>query len=189
MMFINLFLAAGLATALPADTACITMNTDRMPLAGRQSPLDSATVMLEGGAVKLCYSRPSTRGRTMIGGNAVPHDKIWRTGANEPTMLHTTLPITAAGVALEPGSYSLYTVPGESQWQVVLNRSITQWGHENFYTGEVVAAEIARRPVRSEQLEEHVEQHTMKWEKQGAGAADLVLEWEHTRVRIPVRKQ
>lgn len=189
MMFINLFLAAGLATAPPADTACVTMNTDRLPLAGRQSPLDSATVLLDGGAVKLCYSRPSARGRVMIGGNAVPYEEVWRTGANEPTMIHTTMPITVAGVAVQPGSYSLYTVPSETQWQVVLNGSITQWGHENYYTGEVAAAEIARKPVPSERMEDHVEQHTLRWEKKGTGAAELVLEWEHTRVRIPVRKR
>ncbi|NIU19704.1 MAG: DUF2911 domain-containing protein, partial [Actinobacteria bacterium] len=97
-----------------------------MPTEGRVSPLDSITFQVDGDPVKLCYGRPSARGRTMIGGPDVPFGRLWRTGANEPTMIHTTVPITVAGIAIAPGSYSLYTVPGEERWEVVVNRSITQ---------------------------------------------------------------
>ena len=103
-------------------------------------------------------------------------------------MIHATVPVTVAGIALQPGSYSLYTVPSRTQWQVVLNRSTSQWGHENYYRGDVRSAEIARAPVMSEQMEDHVETQTMRWEKKGPASADLVLEWENTRVRIPVGK-
>lgn len=168
-----------------ADVSCITMNTERMPLARRSSPLDSVTVAIDGGAVKVCYSRPSARGRTMIGGSAVPFGTLWRTGANEPTMIHTTVPVTVAGVRVEPGSYSLYTVPGEQQWEVVLNRSISQWGHESRYTDEVKAQEVGRGTAASTRLDDHVEMFTIRTESTGAGAT-LLLEWEHTRVAIPV---
>lgn len=147
-----------------ADVSCITMNTERMPLARRSSPLDSVTVAIDGGAVKVCYSRPSARGRTMIGGSAVPFGTLWRTGANEPTMIHTTVPVTVAGVRVEPGSYSLYTVPGEQQWEVVLNRSISQWGHESRYTDEVKAQEVGRGTAASTRLDDHVEMFTIRTE-------------------------
>lgn len=172
----------------PPDTACVTMNTDRMPLGSRTSPLDSVSFQLDGGTVKVCYSRPSARGRTMIGGEAVPYDTLWRTGANEPTMVHTTVPITIAGVALQPGSYSLYTVPTRGEWQIVLNRSITQWGHESRYTPEVRAQEVGRGRAPSERVANHIETFTIRSERAGTEAT-LVLEWEHTRVRVPVRKQ
>lgn len=168
-----------------ADVSCITMNTERMPLARRSSPLDSVTVAVDGGTMKICYGRPSARGRTMIGGSAVPFGRLWRTGANEPTMIHTTVPVTVAGVRVEPGSYSLYTVPGELEWEVVVNRSTSQWGHESRYTGEVEAQEVGRGKASSTRLEDHVETFTIRAEP-SAGGATIALEWEHTRVTIPV---
>ncbi|MFQ6044843.1 MAG: DUF2911 domain-containing protein [Gemmatimonadales bacterium] len=171
------------STALQQDTACIVMRAD---LAERPSPLDSLTFEVGGHPVKLCYGRPSARGRTMIGGQKVPFGKLWRTGANEPTMIHTTAPISVAGVAIDAGSYSLYTVPGAEEWVVILNRSITQWGHESRYRDEVAEAEVGRGTVPSEQLSEHVETMTFRAEQGPAGSATLILEWEHTRMRIPV---
>lgn len=172
-----------LASVTPQDTACIA---PRMALEGRASPLDSLTFMVGGHAVKVCYGSPSAKGRTMIGGSKVPYRRLWRTGANEPTMIHATAPITMAGLELEAGSYSLYTVPGEKEWVVIVNRSITQWGHKGRYTEEVEAQEVGRATVSSEPMEEHMESLTFRAEAGSEGGATLVLEWEHTRVRIPV---
>ena len=66
---------------------------------------------------------------TMIGGDAVPFGRIWRTGANEATMIHTTGALMIAGVHVEPGTYALYTVPGEREWEIVINRSYMQWAY------------------------------------------------------------
>ncbi len=166
-----------------ADTACIIMNTRNFE--SRSSPLDSISFVLGGGAVKLCYGRPSARGRTMIGGDAVPYGTLWRTGANEPTMIHTTVPISVAGIEIEAGTYSLYTVPNEGDWEIIVNRSISQWGRENRYTDEVKAEEIGRGTAPSEQMADHVESFTLRAE-QSDGGAILLLEWEHTRVRVPI---
>lgn len=167
---------------LVADTNCIVMNR----LEGRRSPLDSLTFMVQGHPVKVCYGRPSARGRTMIGGASVPYGKLWRTGANEPTMIHTPVTLNVAGIDLEPGSYSLYTVPNTDEWQIVLNRSISQWGHERNYVDEVAAQEIRRASARSRAATEHVETFTIRAEPTPDGNATLVLEWEHTRVVVPV---
>ena len=68
----------------------------------------------------------------MIGGDAMPFGKLWRTGANEPTMIHTTGPIVMAGVAVPAGSLLASTrFPDPKEWHVIVNRSITQWGHES----------------------------------------------------------
>lgn len=157
----------------------------RMPMEGRASAYDSTVVHVGGAEVKVCYGRPSARGRTMIGGDAVPYGRLWRTGANEPTILHNPVPVEVAGIPLEPGSYSLYTVPGETEWTVILNRSTSQWGAEGQYTAEVEAQEVGRATVPSERTPDHVETFTLRSEAAGNGA-ELVLEWEHTRVRIPV---
>jgi hypothetical protein len=157
-----------------------------MPLEGRASPYDSATVALAGTTLKICYGRPSARGRTMIGGEHVPYGELWRTGANEPTIVHTPIPIAIAGVHLDPGSYSLYTIPDPERWTVILNASTGQWGHESRYTGEVAAQEVGRGMVTAERPDAHVETFTIRGEPADGDRAFLVLEWERTRVRIPI---
>jgi hypothetical protein len=180
-----------LAPADPAPTvqaplACKTMNTDKLPLATRKSPLDSLSFKVGTADVKLCYGRPSARGRTMIGGNDVPFGKIWRTGANEPTMIHTTGPITIAGVAVPAGSYSIYTIPDPKQWHVIVNKSITQWGHESYYTAEVKAQEVGHGMANVSAVTTPVEEFTIRQEPGSAGGVNLQLEWEKTRVTVPV---
>ena len=171
--------------ALQAAPACTP--SPRMPLEGRASPYDSLAVPLGDAAARICYGRPSVKGRTIFGG-LVPYDTLWRTGANEPTVLHLPVAAEVAGIRLEPGSYSLYTVPGRDGWQVVLNRSTTHWGAEGQYRGEVRAQEIARAPVVAERLPTPVETFTIRAQPSGPRATELLLEWENTRVRVPIRR-
>ena len=171
----------------PAVTPCVLMNLQNLPLDKRQSPLDSLSFSVKGGAVKVCYGRPSSRSRTMIGGENVPYGKLWRTGANEPTMIHTSVPLTIAGVAVPAGSYSLYTVPDSAEWVIIVNRSITQWGEEHGYTAEVQAKEVGRGKVKPAALAAPVETFTIRSEPAGADGATLILEWEKTRVAIPIK--
>lgn len=165
------------------DTACVVMD---LALEGRLSPLDSLSFRVGNAVMKVCYGRPSARGRTMIGGEDVPYGRLWRTGANEPTMIHVTAPLTVAGLRVPPGSYSLYTIPDSNEWVVIINRSITQWGHIARYTSRVRELEVGRATVRSERLARHVETMTFTSEPDGARGAVLVLEWERTRIRLPV---
>lgn len=158
---------------------------ERMPVAGRESPFDSTSVQIAGSEFKVCYGRPSMRGREIFGG-LVPYDTIWRTGANEPTIIHVPVAADIAGIAVEPGSYSLYTVPGQQEWTVIVNRSTTQWGIESQYTDEIRAEEVGRAQVPAEAVDAPVEMFTISAEPAGQDAADLVLQWEQTSVRIPV---
>ena len=123
----------------------------------------------------------------MLGGEAVPYGKLWRTGANEPTIFSTPIPLSIAGVEVKPGVYSLYTVPGSREWEIIVNRSTEQWGEESRYTPEVKAQEVGRGKVKSETTKTPVETFTISAEPNGKKATALVLEWEKTRVRIPVR--
>jgi hypothetical protein len=162
------------------------MMAERMPVTKRTSPLDSLVMQVGKGEVKLCYSRPSLRGRKMIGTDAVPYGKLWRTGANEPTMIHATVPISVAGVTLQPGSYSLYTVPGPKEWEVVLNRSVSQWGHESAYTDEVQKQEVGRGKAGSASTKAPVERLTFSASPSADKVKAVVLEWENSRVEIPI---
>lgn len=173
---------AGIVTR--PDTVCPFRN---VPIAGRKSPLDSLTFILASQPVKICYGRPSSRGRTMLGGTSIPFGKLWRTGANEPTVFYAPVPLRVAGLKVPPGVYSLYTVPGPREWEVIVNRSTSQWGEEGRYTAEVKAQELGRAKVKSEALKTPVETFTIKAEPAGDKAAALLLDWEKTRVRIPVQ--
>lgn len=174
-----------LASAADAPAACAPV--DRMPVEGRASAYDSTLIDLGGAQAKICYGRPSMNGRQIYGG-LVPFDTLWRTGANEPTTLHLPFAAEIAGIRVEPGSYSIYTVPGREQWTVIVNRSISQWGIESAYTPEVRAQEVDRAPVPSEQLASPVETFVITAESTGAQSADLVLDWETTRVRVPINR-
>ena len=121
----------------------------------------------------------------------VPFGKIWRTGANEPTLLRTPVALVIAGVSVPAGTYSIYTVPGEAVWEIVVNRSYSQWGHERQYTAEVAdevqAQEVGRGTVSSERSDGHVETFTIRAEDLAGGNVQLILEWERTRVPVPIR--
>ena len=191
-----LFLAASITVA--ADTNCI-WNQSTEPSRGvisipdsrraTGSPRDSVSFAAGGSTVKVCYSRPSLRGRHMVGGEAVPYGRVWRTGANEATMIHTTGHLVIAGIHVDAGTYSLYTVPGERDWEVIVNRAYMQWGHESTYTDSVRAMEVGRGRVAATRTPAPVERFTIRGEPmQRGGDANLVLEWENTRVAIPVQR-
>lgn len=165
-----------------AEVAC----APQRPTAGRASSYDSTAIALGGATAKVCYGRPSARGRPVFG-QLVPYGSIWRTGANEPTIVHTPVPARIAGIAVQPGSYSLYTIPGEREWTVIVNRAISQWGHESRYTAEVQAQEVGRATVPVQRTDSPVETFQIRSAPAGAGS-DLLLEWENTRVRVPVTR-
>ena len=184
---IALLSLAAAPAPVAADSGCPVLIPDKVPVQGRQSPLDSLTFTVAKQTVKVCYGRPSARGRTMIGGKGVPYGKLWRTGANEPTVIFTPVALEIAGVKVSPGKYSLYSVPGEKEWAVIVNRSTSQWGHENEYTKAVEAQEVGRGKVPAEKLTAPVETFTISPDPASGEVQRLVLSWEKARVAIPIK--
>lgn len=195
-LLIATLLLASACGSREVSLACQPMAT-ASDLAARPSKYDSVLVTVGGRQAQLCYSRPSVKGRVVFGG-MVPFDSLWRTGANEPTILHLPFDAEIAGLAVPAGHYSLYTVPSQTQWQLVINSSTGQWGltrdepkadggvNRSSYTPEVAAKELGRVPVPADSIE-FTEQFTMRANAGSGDAAEIVLEWERTRVRIPIR--
>ena len=154
-------------------------------LAQRPSPLDSVAVDVGGATVKLCYSRPSARGRKIMGG-LVPFEQPWRLGANEATSIHVPFAAEVAGVRVEPGTYTLYAIPGAASWQIVVNRGVERWGIP--IDAEVRARDVSAGTVPTESLGAPVETLTLKFAPAAGTGTELVVEWEKTRVRVPIRR-
>ena len=184
---IALLSLAAAPAPVAADSACPVLLPNDVPVQGRQSPLDSLTFTVGTQTVKVCYGRPSARGRTMIGGKGVPYGALWRTGANEPTVIFTPVALDIAGVKVPAGKYSLYSVPGEKEWQIIVNRSTSQWGHESQYTKAVEAQEVGRGKVTAEKLSAPVETFTISPDPASGETQRLVLTWETTRVAVPIK--
>ncbi len=180
-------LAAAFAVAIPAagqdTTGCFVQGSG--DTAGRPSPLGAVTITLGGEEAKLCYGRPSAKGRTVMGG-LVPHGQPWRTGANEATALHLPFAAEVGGVALQPGVYSLYTIPGQGEWEIVLNSRAERWGIP--ISAEVRAADVGSFKRPATPADNMVETLTFRWESHGDNMGHLIMEWENTRVEIPIHR-
>lgn len=157
---------------------------------GRESPYDSVRIAAADLEAKICYGRPSMKGRVIFGAEEtalVPYGKLWRTGANEPTIIHLATTAEIAGIPVGPGSYSIYTIPGQGEWTIIINRSTSQWGHESRYTAEIQGAEVGRAKVSTETLPQPVETFTIRSAPTSESTGgEIILEWERTRVKIPI---
>ncbi len=176
--------ALGAGTSVSGQVTC-TFRGAPEALAERPSPLDSVEVRLGDAAAKLCYGRPSARGRTMIGGED-PYGTPWRLGANEPTTLHLPFPAVVGSVAVEPGSYSLYAIPEAGAWTIVVNGNTNRWGIP--IGADVRRADIGSFEVTPSRGSEYVETLTFGFEGVGTRGA-LVFEWENTTFRIPIERR
>ena len=149
---------------------------------GTLSPPDSVRASVAGASIAVRYSRPSMRGRVIFG-NVVPWNQVWRTGANQATVFETSADLVIAGAPVPAGKYSLWTLPAPGGWKLIVNRNTGQWGTD--YDAQY---DLARIDMRVEQLPRPVEQFTIAIEPSGKRGV-LKLEWERTRVSVPVTRK
>jgi hypothetical protein len=149
------------------------------------SPRDTARLELEGGRkVYVDYGRPSMRGRKIVG-ELVPFGRVWRTGANAATTLVTEADLRIGDATVPRGTYTLYTLPTEQGWTLIVNRQTGQWG-----TQYDASRDLVRIPLRATPLAQPVEQFTIALERgPGRAAGTLAMAWENTRLTVPFRVQ
>lgn len=151
----------------------------------RPSPPGSAECRFgDGKTVHIDYSRPSMRGRKIYGG-LVPYGEVWRTGANEATTFVATTALDIAGTKVPAGNYTLFTIPAQKQWTLIISKKTGEWGTD--YPGP--GQDLARIPMRVEELSRPVEQFTISFEKASPEACTLRLDWETTRAEVSIREQ
>jgi hypothetical protein len=149
----------------------------------RPSPPATAEVTLKGKKITIDYSRPSLKGRK-VGQELAPYGKVWRTGANEATALNTEGDLNIGGVKVPAGKYTLYTLPSEGTWKLIINKQTGQWG-----TKYDESQDLARVDMKKSVLPQSVEQFTISFDKKDETTADLNLDWENTRVSVVVKAE
>ena len=176
--------AAALLTGAARSTPCsCTYQGMAAELRTRLSPLDSTQLSVGGATVKVCYGRPSIRGRQMRGG-LVPFGEPWRLGANEPTRLVLPFAAAVAGVRVGPGTYSLYVVPQKTSWEIHVNKAVDRWGIP--INEQVQAQDVGRGTVPVERLGRPVQRLTLRLVR--GSPMELIVVWEKSRVRIPIKR-
>jgi hypothetical protein len=175
-----------IVAALIALTTISVAQSDGMQSDGKkppQSPPGQATLTFaDGNTVTIDYSRPSMRNRKIFGG-LVPYDQVWRTGANAATSLKTSVDLNIGGTTVPKGSYTIYTLPGASSWQLIINKQTGQWGTE-YSQGQ----DLARIPLKVAQRSSGLELFTTSFDKTGGTSATLKLEWENTIASVDVKE-
>ena len=152
------------------------------------SPNDVVKKELNDLKLEVNYNRPSKRGREIFGA-LVPYDKVWRTGANEATTFTTNKTLMIDSVLVPKGTYTLWTVPSDTLWKVMVNKKQYDWGVDeklepmwdpNFDVVEV------RVPVI--ELDQVVEKFTIDFVNT-LGKLKMTLAWDTTKIEIPIQHQ
>lgn len=142
------------------------------------SPASSTTQQLKKAKVSINYGSPSVKGRK-IWGELVPFGQVWRTGANEATTFEVDKDVKVQGQLLKAGKYALFTIPGESEWTIIFNKTAKQWGAYK-YDQKEDALRVTAKPKKAAAFSEKM---TFAISKKGV----VSLNWENLQVNFKVK--
>jgi hypothetical protein len=156
-----------------------------LPLVARVSPHETVSGVIDGNRVTVVYGRPYTKdpktgAPRKIWGTLIPYGKVWRTGADEATLLITQKPIMFGDATIPAGAYTLWTLPAEDgSAKLIINKQIGQWGAgANIYSE---GQDVARVDLKKDAVDAPVDQFTMAVEKNSSGGGVIKLTWENTQ--------
>ncbi|MGD0252710.1 MAG: DUF2911 domain-containing protein [Verrucomicrobiota bacterium] len=129
--------------------------------------------------IEIVYSRPGVKNRAIFGG-IVPYGQVWRTGANQATKVTFSTPVKLEGTDIPAGTYALFTIPGEKEWTIIINKGATQWGAFQYNEKD----DVARFKVTPVMPAETIETFTIEFNRIRDESAVLNLVWEKTVVPI-----
>src|ERR1700712_2436796 len=110
------------------------------------------------GVISIKYYRPNTKGRKIFNGME-PYGIVWRTGANNATVVTLTDTIRVEGHTLAPGTYSLFNIPGAVEWTIILNKNTNQWGAYSYDEKQ----DLLRLKVKPTKLDNTIETLTIQF--------------------------
>jgi len=143
-----------------------------------KSPMDAALYRAErNGPVlaKVVYGRPQLNGRDL--GTLAPNGKVWRTGANESSEITFYKDTTIGGKSVKAGTYTLFTIPGESEWTIILNSETNTWGSYSYDQSK----DIVRVTAPVTMGDDTVEAFAIAFDSEGT----MFLGWDKVKVAVP----
>lgn len=149
-----------------------------------KSPMDMASYptdyKVSEKVVRIIYGRPQLKNRSLS--ELAPIGQVWRTGANEAAEITFYQDVNFGGKDIKAGSYSLFTIPGEDEWTVILNNNLNQWGSYFYDEG----ADVARITVPNGSDASSLEEFSIAFEDMDNGAK-MTMGWDKTRVAVPIK--
>lgn len=140
----------------------------------RKSPHDTVT----NGKVTVTYGRPYKKGREIFGG-LEKYGKVWRLGADEATTITFTSDVNFGDKKVKAGTYTLFAIPNENEWTLILNSQPGQWGAYSYEKNKNKDVTQITLPVIK--LDNAVEQLTISF---ATGA--MIIEWDKTKILVPI---
>ncbi len=170
-------------TTLVLTLVCTTKATAQKFSGLDASPMDVAIYptdsKIQQKSVKVVYSRPQLKGRSLT--TLTPEGQVWRTGANESTEITFYKDADFGGKMIKAGTYSLFTIPGKTEWTVILNKNLNQWGAYSYDEG----ADVARIKVPNGSDATPLEAFSIAFKEDGKNV-QMVMGWDKTRVAVPI---
>ncbi len=147
--------------------------------ASRPSPAAQAQCQFaDGKTIRVDYSSPRAKGRKIYGG-LVPYGEVWRTGANDATTFVTDANLTVNGKDVPAGSYTIFTIPNQGKWTLIINKKTGEWGIPYKYEGD----ELLRTDMQVSKTPTPVENFTIAFDQAG-NSCTMHLDWENTRASV-----
>lgn len=131
--------------------------------------------------IEINYNRPGMKGRTVFGG-LVPYGEVWRTGANTATKMTFSTDVKLNGTAVPAGTYELFTIPGRTEWTVILHKNMSQWGAYAYD----MKNDVARFTAAADTTAQPVETFAFGFNDLHPASATVNMFWEKTRVHFKV---
>ena len=130
--------------------------------------------------IEIVYSRPGVKGRPIFGG-LVPYGQVWRTGANNATKITFSTPVKLNGAEIPAGTYALFTIPGETEWTIIISKDTAASIFNYNQTNDLVR--VKATPVK---LSQTIETFTIEFTDIRDESATLNLLWEKTLVPVKI---
>lgn len=146
------------------------------------SPTASLKQMVGNTEMEIIYSRPSLDGRKMA--DLAPNGKVWRTGANNNTRINFNKDVMLGGKSVPAGEYSMYSIPGNSEWTIIIN-TVKSWGTQYDESKDVVRF-TAKATKTSDSLETF-RIDLADFDKNSKDSANLEIAWGNVSVKFPIK--
>ena len=171
-----------LVSVLTLALASLALAQDAPKKKAPASPHETITGTIAGKTITITYGRPYVKGRNVWEGSLAPYGKVWRTGADDATTFTCASDVMLGSLHVPAGTYALFTIPGEKEWTLIINKTAKQWGAFRY----AEADDLGRVQMSAKKLSSPVEQLTISIEPGAGNKGTLKIAWSDAEASVPV---